>query len=289
MSNALSFALGNISNFASGLMANASSSTAYKRQIGLMQEQARLNYEYAQKSAENSPSWNRKGLETAGYNPMLAVQNATAGVNSSWASQAQSTPADTNGAINAGVNMTSTAQRVANETAQTESNINTNNATAFKANQEGIAQQLRNPYISNREKAEIGEIETNTARLESENRYNDAAIANMDKSLQLQEKIANMEVAAHRYSADRGLDAVIYNAKTNRQIADEHSPSGKSQSFANYTSGVRNIMSGIGDIIHGRQDTYENYKDSTTESHTDRNGTKTTYKSTRSGKTRKKR
>lgn len=286
---ALNFALGNIANFASGLMANASSSTAYKRQIGLMQEQARLNYHYAQQSAENSPSWNRKGLETAGYNPMLAVQNATAGVNSSWASQAQSTPTDTNGAINAGVNASSTAQRVENETAQTASNINTNNATAFKANQEGLAQQLRNPYISNREKAEIGEIETNTARLESENRYNDAAIANMDKTMQLQEKIANMEYAAHIYSADRGYAGTIYNADTHKNIADEHSPSGKSQSFQNYTSGVRSIMSGIGDIIHGRSDTYETYHDTTTETYRDKKtGTTKQYSSSRKGKTRKK-
>lgn len=42
---------------------------AYKRQLQLMDAQ----YQYAQRYAENSPSWNVKGLRDAGLNPILAV------------------------------------------------------------------------------------------------------------------------------------------------------------------------------------------------------------------------
>ena len=63
------------------------STLSFRRQKQLMEHQAALNYQYGQATALNSPSWNRKGLESAGYNPMLAVQNATSGVNSNFAAQ----------------------------------------------------------------------------------------------------------------------------------------------------------------------------------------------------------
>lgn len=37
-----------------------------------------LQYEYAQRYAENNPSWQRKGLENAGYNPLLAISSGVA-------------------------------------------------------------------------------------------------------------------------------------------------------------------------------------------------------------------
>ena len=55
-----------IGSFGEGLMNQYWNKRAAK-------QSAQLNYGMAQKYAENSPSWTRKGLEDAGYNPMLAV------------------------------------------------------------------------------------------------------------------------------------------------------------------------------------------------------------------------
>lgn len=46
-------------------------SRAYERQLALMEAQ----YDYAQRYAENTPSWQVKGLRDAGLNPILAVSN----------------------------------------------------------------------------------------------------------------------------------------------------------------------------------------------------------------------
>lgn len=40
-----------------------------------MRDQAKLEYEYAERYAKNSPTWNIQGLRDAGLNPMLAVSN----------------------------------------------------------------------------------------------------------------------------------------------------------------------------------------------------------------------
>lgn len=47
----------------------------------MTRKQAKLNYEYAQKYAENTPSWNVTGLEKAGLNPMLATGAANSAHN----------------------------------------------------------------------------------------------------------------------------------------------------------------------------------------------------------------
>ena len=101
------------------IAANASSRRQYKYQSKLQAQAARLNYDYSLKSAENMPSSTRKGLESAGYNPMLAVQNATSGSNSSWTSSGQASAPD----YLAGLSNAFELQRVKNETAQTDSNI----------------------------------------------------------------------------------------------------------------------------------------------------------------------
>lgn len=54
-----------------GYFDKKSEKRAYKRQLRLMDAQ----YQYAQRYAENSPSWNVLGLRNAGLNPILAVSN----------------------------------------------------------------------------------------------------------------------------------------------------------------------------------------------------------------------
>lgn len=113
------FAAGIGSSILGGLFSNAASKKQYKYQSALQEQAARLNYEYGLKSLENSPTSQRKGLETAGYNPMLAVQNATSGSNTGWTTTGQAQNVDYSQSMSNVLDF----QRVKNETAQTDSTV----------------------------------------------------------------------------------------------------------------------------------------------------------------------
>lgn len=72
---------------ASGLDAGVSSafgllgaSSGYRRSKRLAKYQAKLNYNYAQKYALNSPSWTVRGYRAAGINPILAAMHGNLSV-----------------------------------------------------------------------------------------------------------------------------------------------------------------------------------------------------------------
>lgn len=68
-----------------GLFGLGSSAMQYGMQKDLMDYQARLNYKYGKKSALNQYTWQRQGLEKAGYNPLLALGGSVEGVaNTGW-------------------------------------------------------------------------------------------------------------------------------------------------------------------------------------------------------------
>lgn len=91
-----------------GIIANAvSSRKAYKRQRALMELQAQLNYDYNRKQTLNQYGWMRQGLSSADYNPLLAVQGASA-TSQSWAGSPASPQADFTGLSSDFSNATST-------------------------------------------------------------------------------------------------------------------------------------------------------------------------------------
>lgn len=249
--------------------ANASSRKQYKYQKKLMQQQAALNYEYAEKSARNTPTWNRAGLEDAGYNPMLAVQNATFGANSNWTSGGSVNAPDYSGAMESGVNSVMSYINAKNQTAQTESQVKTNEATAENQRAEAANKRAENPYISRREEANIGKIGAETSKLDAETDYNKAAIENMKARIELDRELGFAGIDAQYYSADKSYNATKYHADTLKDIADEHSPSGRSQSFRNYLEGISAPLHGIGSILHSGNG---KYSESTIEQNYDKHG-----------------
>lgn len=58
----------------------------YKYQRELQQQAASLNYKYGKKTALNQYGWTRKSLESADYNPMLAVSQGPVGMSSGFTS-----------------------------------------------------------------------------------------------------------------------------------------------------------------------------------------------------------
>lgn len=191
-------AIGAIGGAAIGAFSsNSSSYKSYKYARKLQEQAARLNYDYAQKSALNSPSWNRFGLESAGYNPMLAVQNSTSGANSSWTSNGGSTAFDMSQGISSGVANAQSFQRLKNETQQAESVSDANYATADKAKAEKAEISARLPYVSKRQKAEIANLEADAQlaeaqkhnlkeRIELERYINDSGLATTRRGQNLQ-------------------------------------------------------------------------------------------------------
>lgn len=194
------------------IAANSSAFKQFKYQSELQRQAAKLNYQYAQKTALNSPSWNRSGLESAGYNPMLAVQNATSGVNSSFTSPGNATAPDYIGGISSGIANAQSFQRLKNETAQTESVNDLNYAQADKAKAEKASIMERLPFISQREKTEIGNIEKDSMKKEAEIHNIEETTRYIEKNYELQKRLGEMGINAQIYGANQSYNASTYSA-----------------------------------------------------------------------------
>lgn len=205
---------------ASGLLGAGSnvvgSFLSYKQQKKLIDKQAKTNYSYSIKSAKNLPSANRAGLENAGYNPMLAVQNATSGANSSWASQSSANAPDIAGGISSGVANAQSFQRLKNETEATESLNDKNYAEAdlAKANKAKAIEEL--PYVSKQAKADYMKTSMEAAKLENDIHYQDEYLNYLDKSLEIQDKLGMMGIDVQKRGQDKVYNATMYANRTER-------------------------------------------------------------------------
>lgn len=292
---------GSVLQSAIGLIgANHGAYKQYKYNSKLQKQAAQLNYKYAKKSAMNSPTWNRAGLESAGYNPMLAVQNGTAGANSSWTSPTNVSQPDYVGSIGNTISNATDMLRLKNENAQSESIVKSNEATARKTNAEATAQEIKNPYVDKQTKNDLLKTMAETSKISSDTDLNYATIENMKSKLELEKQLGFAGIATNRYgiymdylgrkyTSDGNFISSIYNSNTMKQIADKHSPSGRSESFRNYMAGVHEGAGAIGDVVGAR---YRIPRPSTTEEYTehasfDRNGTYKGHTRTTRRKTKK--
>lgn len=192
-----------------GLMAsNASSRRQYKYQSKLQEQAAQLNYDYGIKSLQNSPSAQRQGLESAGYNPMLAVGNATSGANAGWTTTGQAASFDSSQGITSGFNNALSLQNTKNQTSQTESINDRNYAEADNLKTLSAINAAKLPYVSEREKKEIANVEAQSAKLENDIHYQNEMLNYYENSLKLQQMGLEPQII------NAGANAT--NAKTNR-------------------------------------------------------------------------
>lgn len=223
-------AAGSVLSSAFGMAAaNHGAFKQYKYNSKLQKEAAALNYKYSKKSALNSPTWTRAGLEDAGYNPMLAVQNGTAGANSNWTSNSSVSAPDYSGlGVADAINNASRMQEVKNQTAQTESQIDLNDATAEEARAKASNYRAENPYISEQAEANIRQTDAQTTKLNADTELNHATIENMESRLELDRVLGfagldvarrgqDMSLAGVKYSSDNYLYGSIYNADSNER------------------------------------------------------------------------
>lgn len=189
---------------------NGAINTAYSKE--LQEHQGAVNYKYAEKTARNNPSWNRAGLESAGYNPMLAVQNATSGANAGWTSGNTVTGSDISGDAGNFISNAQSFQRLENETNQTNSNIEANQATARNQNAEASNREAENPFISKREQANIGRLSAETSKLQRETEYFDALEKNLEEMRRINELGVNLNYKSSIYGSNQSYNAQTYSA-----------------------------------------------------------------------------
>lgn len=212
--------IGALGNIGASIASNAISSASNAK---LMKLQSALNYFYARKSALNQPSWNRQGLQDAGYNPMLAVQNATSGANSNWSGLNSVENPGLSDALSAGISNAQSFKHLENETKTAESQAEANEATAKNQNAQANNAIEENPYIADRAKAEISKLESDTS-------LNSATIENMKSRLELDRMLGLMGIQTQRYGIDKAYNASTYatnvKAETERGTISTHNPFG---------------------------------------------------------------
>ena len=212
----------------------------------LAQLQAALNYKYNKKWALEGAGYNRQGLEAAGYNPMLAVQNGTSGANANFASANSSQDIDFSGDIASGIANAQSFQRLKNETdvASSQQDVNYANADKIKAEKATLVERL--PFVSKQAKADYMKTEMESAKLENDIHYQNEYLNYLDNSLKLQQRLGEMGL----YVQMRGQDKV-YNAST--YSAD------KAYKSSVYASGLSHPYS---KILHKTYNSGRDYKGS---------------------------
>lgn len=178
----------------SGVISHQSAYRQFKYQRALQNHAYDLNL----KSLQESPSATRQGLESAGYNPMLAVSNGTYGSNAGSISAGNSTAPDYSSMISNALDF----QRVKNETASREAQVENFNADSRDKNASAANKEAENPYIAPRQKAEIGKTQAETAHI-------GAMIDNMKARLELDRQLGFMGLDVQRRGQDK-----VYNAST---------------------------------------------------------------------------
>lgn len=216
------FMFGLINNAISYQQSKSAQARAYWYARALQDQQ----YDLQQKGYRESYGNIRTGLESAGYNPMLAVQSSAPNTAVSGG-----TPVQSNAPVDP--NLSGSALDIArlnNETTQTDSTVQLNKANARSATAEAISKEIHNQYLNEREEKELGQIGAETDKLIRETSYYDQLAENMEAQRRLQELGINMDYAGRVYAANKSYNASTYatdvNAETARGIRTDKLPFG---------------------------------------------------------------
>lgn len=219
---------------------NASSKKQYEYQRRLQEQAAALNYHYNSEWAKNSPTFTRQGYESAGYNPMLAVQNGPSNA-SSYTSTGQAQNVDYNSGISNAIDL----YRLKNETQQSEAISDSYYATADKTKVEKAALLKKLPYISQQAKADYIKTVMESANLENNIHYQNEYLNYLQNSLKVQmelgkmgfansKDIAKIQAAAARFGASQSAAATRYSA-------DKSSSASRYGSDTSYDLGIKSL------------------------------------------------
>lgn len=207
------------SSLFSSMFSNATTGKQQRRAYEYARALQQQQYDLSLKGFKEAPKAQRTGLETAGYNPMLALGNVGNGV-----SVAGGTPVNANSTDVSGIrDSISQAVQLKNQSDQTDASTDALYAQADKAKAEKAAIVERLPYISKQAKADYMKTSMDAAKLENDIHYQNEYLNYLEKSLEVQQRLGEMgfsnakDVAkiygsATRYGADRSYNATTYSA-----------------------------------------------------------------------------
>lgn len=195
------------------IASNASNNAALHNADYLQKQAADLAYINARKTALNNPSWNRQGLEKAGYNPMLAVQNGISGASLSN----PGTPSVPGPDYNSAISNTTDFLRLRNETKTAESQQDLNYAQADKSKAEKSTILERLPFISKREKAEIANVEKDSIKKEAQIHNIDETTRFIEKEYELRKRLGEMGIDVQRRGQNLSYNASTYASNINER------------------------------------------------------------------------
>lgn len=203
------FVFGLINNALSYSQSKSAQARAYMYARSLQQQQ----YDLQQQGYRESYGNIRTGLETAGYNPMLAIHSSYPNTSVSGGTPVQANaPADPNLSGSA-LDM----QRLVNETTSTDSTVQLNKANARSSIADVVSKEIHNQYLNLREQKELSKIGAETDKLIRETSFFDQLADNMDAKLRLQRYGINMDYFGRIYSADKSYNASTYASDVNER------------------------------------------------------------------------
>lgn len=123
-SNVVGAGIGALGNVIGGLSSNALSSQQMKEMASYT---AKLNYKYWKKQMLNQPTFYRQGLESANYNPMLALGGMQSG-NSNWSQMANPTTPDMSNIGSSTISNALAVKQQENQNRSTDANVEKTNA-----------------------------------------------------------------------------------------------------------------------------------------------------------------
>lgn len=208
-----------LASIGSSFISAATSKGAQARAFNYAKQLQQHQYDLTQKGYLEGPKNQRQGLESAGYNPMLALGNVGSGVSVSGGTPVAANAVDTSG-IRDAISQKVTLQ---NQTKQTEASSDEAYANADKAKAEKATIIERLPYVRKQAKADYMETTMRTAKLENDIHYQNEFLNYLDKSLEVQQRLGEMGFAnakdvarigagATRYASDKAYNASTYSA-----------------------------------------------------------------------------
>lgn len=215
-----------IGGIGSTFISNATSKGAQARAYNYARQLQQQQYDLSLRGYREAPIAQRKGMELAGFNPMLALGNVGNGV-----SVAGGTPVNGNATDVSGTQQAiSQAVQLKNQTKQIEASSDEAYANADKAKAEKAILMQRLPFVSERERLENAKLSWESQKMESEIHYNNEFLNLLRSRQELDYQLGLMSNATQRYSADKAYNASTYatdvNAETQRGMVTERLPFG---------------------------------------------------------------
>lgn len=197
-----------VGGIGSTFISNATSKGAQARAYNYARLLQQQQYNLSIKGYKNAPSAQRKGLELAGFNPMLALGNVGNGVSIAGGTPVNANATDVSGAQNA----ISQAVQLKNQTEQTDALTDVQYADADLKKVQKAVEVQRLPYISKQAKADYIKTEMESAKLENDIHYQNEYLNYLEKSLDVQQRLGELGYKGTIYSADKAYNASTYSS-----------------------------------------------------------------------------